>query len=320
MKIHFSDSFPNWGIQTIVFTALLLSGCIPGPPGLKGAQGPPGPQGPPGSQGPPSLGGTLALAGQQCPEGAFMIGFDENGNILCRGDRKSPNQVGSDCTDPPRLVPRANLQLCTLSRMDLSQVDLNHANLVLADLGGSDLNGSNLSGSNLSGASFLDANLQGANLSATVALKAQAGEEPTPARGTDMSRAQLQNANLEGAFLIGTILTDVTWGQTRCPDGSHSDDNDGDGQTCGNNMIAMNLQVKDVPPMGKEGTVTNAFGIGVKATINCVILNEDGSVRQTTTMQEVTMDPHTTHSWSGSCPSISPDKSKVTLQASPILP
>ena len=294
-------------IQMIVLTTLLLSGCIPG------SAGPPGPPGPPGSV------DTSKLAGQQCPERAYMIGFDDNGNILCRGEQKPTQQVESDCTDPPRLVPHANLQLCNLSAMNLSQVDLNHANLVLANLEGSDLNGSNLSGSNLSGASFQDANLQEANLSGTVALKAQAGEVPTQSRGTNMSRAQLQNTNLEGAFLIGAIFTDVAWGQTRCPDGSNSDDNDGDSQTCENNMIAMKLEVKDVPPMGKVGTVRNAFGISVKANINCVILDQDGSVSQTTTIKEIIMDPHSTHDWSGSCPAVQPQISKVTVQASPFL-
>jgi len=110
---------------------LLFGGCIPGPPGLQGAKGP---QGLPGPPGPPGKAGTLALAGQQCKEGTVMIGFDENGNIRCSGDRQQPKQVGSDSTDPPRLAPRANLQLCNLSQMNLSGTDLNHANLILANL------------------------------------------------------------------------------------------------------------------------------------------------------------------------------------------
>ena len=50
--------------------------------------------------------GNLALAGQQCEEGTFMIGFDEDGTIRCSGDRQQPKQVGPDCTDPPRLIPQ----------------------------------------------------------------------------------------------------------------------------------------------------------------------------------------------------------------------
>lgn len=249
-----------------------------------------------------------------------MIGFDENGHILCSEDRKPVKVVGSDCTDPPRLVPQANLQQCNLSGMNLSRVDLNHANLMLADLDGSDLRGADLTGSNLSGASLIEANLNGANLSLTVAFKAHAGGDPTLAQGTNLSQAQLQNTNLKGAFLVGTNLTDVAWGHTLCPDGSLSDENDGDGYTCENNLVAMNLEVKDVPPIGKEGTVTNAFGIRVKASINCDLLNLDGSVSQSTTMEEITMAPHSTHDWNGSCPSVPPQKSKVTIQASPILP
>ena len=249
-----------------------------------------------------------------------MIGFDEQGNILCAGDQQPEKQVGPDCTDPPRLVPHANLQQCDLSRMNLSRVDLSHANLMLANLEGADLRGTDLSGSNLSGASLVDADLQDANLSMTLAVKAHAGDNPALARGTNMSRARLQNANLQGAFLIGTNFTDVSWGHTACPDGTQSEGDDGDGQTCRNNMVAMKLDVRDVPPIGKEGSVTNAFGIGVKASINCVILNHDGSISQSTTMQEVTMEPHSTHPWSGSCPSVLPQTSKITIQASPLLP
>ena len=320
VNILYSDSHPYIEILAIVFISLLMSGCIPGPPGLQGAQGAAGPPGAQGPQGPPGKAGALSLAGQQCQEGSYMIGFDEQGNILCSGKPKPQQQVGSDCTDPPRLIPHANLQQCDLSRMNLSRVDLNHANLMLANLEGSDLRGADLSGSNLSGASFVDADLQGANLTVTLAVKAHAGNDPTLAKGTDMSRAQLQNTNLEGAFLIGTNLTDVVWDHTRCPDGSLSDQNDEDDQTCRNNMVAMTLEVMDVPPIGKEGTVTNAFGIGVKASINCVTFNQNGSILQNTTMQEIIMEPHSTHAWSGSCPFAPPQTSKVAIQASPLLP
>jgi hypothetical protein len=249
-----------------------------------------------------------------------MIGFDENGNIRCSKDHQQPKQVGPDCTDPTRLVPRANLQLCNLSRMNLRGKDLNHANLILANLQGSDLSESNLTGSNLSGASLSEANLQGANLSETIALNAQVGQDPTQAQGTDMSRAHLQNTNLQSAFLVGANLGEVAWANTLCPDGTNSDRDDGDDRTCRNNMVAMNLTVKDMPPIGKEGTVTNAFGISVKATIHCVTFNPDRSVSRTTTMQEVTLAPLETRTWNGSCPSIPPQFSGVTVQASPLLP
>ena len=55
-----------------------------GPQGVQGQpgpQGPPGPEGPQGPQGPP---GNLALAGQTCPQGQFVTGFDTSGNIVCQ--------------------------------------------------------------------------------------------------------------------------------------------------------------------------------------------------------------------------------------------
>ena len=60
-----------------------------GPAGLTGAtgatgpEGPQGPQGEAGPQGEQGLPGNLALAGQNCPLGQYLRGFDEQGNILC---------------------------------------------------------------------------------------------------------------------------------------------------------------------------------------------------------------------------------------------
>ena len=52
-----------------------------GPPGHPGQQGVKGDTGPTGPVGPP---GNLTLAGQQCPSGKYVAGFDANGNIICR--------------------------------------------------------------------------------------------------------------------------------------------------------------------------------------------------------------------------------------------
>ncbi|MGD9265059.1 MAG: hypothetical protein PVJ71_04700 [Lysobacterales bacterium] len=52
---------------------LLVMGC-------DGIQGPEGEQG---AQGEPGLPGNVALAGQSCPEGQLITGFDETGNIVC---------------------------------------------------------------------------------------------------------------------------------------------------------------------------------------------------------------------------------------------
>jgi hypothetical protein len=66
---------------------------IPGPAGPQGPAGPPGPQGP---QGEP---GILGLAGQICPEGEFLIGFDEFGDIL------SASPSGAEPPEPPEPPP-----------------------------------------------------------------------------------------------------------------------------------------------------------------------------------------------------------------------
>ena len=51
--------------------------------GEKGDPGPQGPQGEPGPEGPQGPAPTLNFAGQMCPEGQVVIGFDTVGNIVC---------------------------------------------------------------------------------------------------------------------------------------------------------------------------------------------------------------------------------------------
>ena len=44
---------------------------------------PAGPQGPAGPAGPQGPAGANVAAGQQCPQGKVVVGFDQNGNIIC---------------------------------------------------------------------------------------------------------------------------------------------------------------------------------------------------------------------------------------------
>ena len=72
-----------------------------GPQGDKGDTGTQGPQGLPGPQGVP---GNLALAGQSCPNGAFVTGFDASGNIICTfanisGGTGGTGGTGATCGD-----------------------------------------------------------------------------------------------------------------------------------------------------------------------------------------------------------------------------
>jgi hypothetical protein len=62
-----------------------------GPPGAAGASGPAGPPGPPGPKGDKGDPGSLTLAGQQCGDGEFVVGFNGNGDIVCgNGDSPPP--------------------------------------------------------------------------------------------------------------------------------------------------------------------------------------------------------------------------------------
>lgn len=74
-----------------------------GPPGADGADGadgsagPPGPPGSTGPPGPPGPAGNLALAGQVCPLGESVVGFDANGNLICAS-------MGAQDDQPPTAV------------------------------------------------------------------------------------------------------------------------------------------------------------------------------------------------------------------------
>ena len=95
----------------------------------------------------------VRLAGQRCPQGAFVIGFDRKGQILCsHGTPSVPEEKPRDeCQNNINIKPRAKLQLCNLSGRNLTKSNLQEANLLLANLENSNLSGANLSGAHLSG-------------------------------------------------------------------------------------------------------------------------------------------------------------------------
>jgi hypothetical protein len=66
----------------------------PGEPGPAGAQGPPGPPGEPGPPG-PAAPPFSPLAGQSCPQGSFVVGFDQEGGILCGAAAEAPLATAS---------------------------------------------------------------------------------------------------------------------------------------------------------------------------------------------------------------------------------
>ena len=205
-------------------------------------------------------------------------------------------QTGSDCTNPPNLVPFADLRNCDLSGRDMEAVDISYANLtganlddvnldisiargtifdnatlrgtrmedmqasdasfVEADLRGADMYFARVHNANLSGVDFSNTwvnriDLRGSNLQNAVftgSMLRSMNLANTDMRGVDlrftriwygtMRNADLRNANFEGASILGTfsyMFDGATWGNTICPDGSNSDDNDGDNFTCQNN-------------------------------------------------------------------------------------
>lgn len=183
---------------------------LQGPVGPQGPQGEVGPAGPQGPQGPPDEPGNLYLAGQMCPEGAFVTGFDADGNIVCS---EVSAGVGVDC--PDNLVPGADLHNCDLSGRDLSDVSLSGANL-----SGADLSETRLSGVDLSGADLSDANLTWAAMSC-------ADLSDVNLSGADLSGANLCNANVNFAD-----LADVIWDSSICPDSNCTNSNDHEGGAC----------------------------------------------------------------------------------------
>ncbi|MBW1744479.1 MAG: hypothetical protein JRJ47_13785 [Deltaproteobacteria bacterium] len=54
-----------------------------------------GPQGPPGPQGEKGDIPVPAFVGQDCPEGEYILGFDDNGNIICSDNE--PDCSGTAC-------------------------------------------------------------------------------------------------------------------------------------------------------------------------------------------------------------------------------
>jgi uncharacterized protein YjbI with pentapeptide repeats len=99
--------------------------------------------------------------------------------------------VGADCTDPPNLVPFADLVNCDLSGLQLPGV-----NLYDADLRGANLSGTNLSGAILGGVDLAGANLTGANLD-------NADLFTSNLVAATFDNASLRNTNLDDAYAPG---------------------------------------------------------------------------------------------------------------------
>jgi uncharacterized protein YjbI with pentapeptide repeats len=147
--------------------------------------------------------------------------------LTMTGYASADGPVGADCTDPPNLVPFADLSNCDLSGRNMEGVDLSHANLSGANLDNASLFTTNLIGTifdhaslrntNLEdgyapGASFIDADLRGAYLYfATLSDANLSGVNlsDTWLSFFSLARSNLQNADLSGSSLDGVDMQDT---------------------------------------------------------------------------------------------------------------
>jgi uncharacterized protein YjbI with pentapeptide repeats len=106
------------------------------------------------------------------------------------GYAAADGSVGADCTDPPNLVPFADLHNCDLSGRNMEGVDLSNA-----DLTGANLDNASLFTSNLVAATFDNASLRNTNL------------EDGYAPGGSFINADLRGAYLYFAFFRGGNLS-----------------------------------------------------------------------------------------------------------------
>jgi hypothetical protein len=141
------------------------------------------------------------------------------------GYASADGPVGADCTDPPNLVPLADLRNCDLSGRQMAGVNLysaklSGANLSNADLSGADLSGADLANANLNGAILDNASLFTTNLVAATFDNASL-------RNTNMDDAYAPggsfiNADLRGANLYFATLSDANLSGANLSDSSLS--------------------------------------------------------------------------------------------------
>ena len=111
--------------------------------------------------------------------------------LTLTGYASAQGTVGADCTEPPNLVPFADLVNCDLSGRDMEGV-----NIWSADLSGANLSDANLSGALLEGVDFTGAN-------ATGAIFDNADLFTTTLIGATFDNASLRDTNMEDAYAPG---------------------------------------------------------------------------------------------------------------------
>jgi uncharacterized protein YjbI with pentapeptide repeats len=120
--------------------------------------------------------------------------------LTSTGYASADGPVGADCTEPPNLVPFADLRNCDLSGINMEGVDLSNA-----DLSGANLDNASLFTSNLVGTTFDNASLRNTNLDDGYAPGASFINADL--RGANLYFAFIRDANLSGANFSSAWLT-----------------------------------------------------------------------------------------------------------------
>ncbi len=206
---------------------------------------------------------VIALSG-----GATMVGANLRGAIIeTRGGLDISFADGTGVIFEGGLVEQMIADDASLPRSRMRLVDAPGSSFKRADLRQADFSPTSAGGGGPGrpmGVSFVEANLSRANLSGTECRILDFAPgcdftrgilrganlrgircEPQGAHATAcvFSGADLTGADLTGAQLLSVALDGVIWSNTICPDGTNSDDADGDGSTC-----LSNLQESDPEP------------------------------------------------------------------------
>jgi uncharacterized protein YjbI with pentapeptide repeats len=122
--------------------------------------------------------------------------------LTLTGYASADGPVGADCTDPPNLVPFADLSNCDLSGRNMEGVDLSNANLSGANLDNASLFTSNLVAATFDNASLLNTNLEDGYAPGASFMNADL-------RGANLYFAFFRGGNLSGANLSNNWLSSV---------------------------------------------------------------------------------------------------------------
>jgi hypothetical protein len=214
----------------------------PGPPGAAGAageQGIPGERGEPGPKGDKGDPGDLSVRGSRCGTREVVIGFSPSGEILC-SDFTQSSVRGADCGGI--FVPDGTVEWSIRDGpLDLRNCDMRGIVFGISTVRAGDFSGANLLAADFTNGAcvaciFDNANLFGARTRPYfLQFSSLRGAD---LRGTDWTGAEFTQCDLTGARMVGAAgLAQAHWSQTICPDGTNSDDEDGDGRTCVNNLV-----------------------------------------------------------------------------------